>query len=182
MLLVSLVGMCSCIMVAPREGARPEKWACKMELEGVPNLHKVSDNLYRSAQPTAEGMGNLEKMGIKTVINLRYFSLDDALVEGTNLQMVRYRTLTWYPGKDNAVSFLKLMNENDQGPYLIHCYHGSDRTGAMCALYRMKLQGWSYEDAVDEMTHGGYGFHAIWKNLPHWLHEITGEEAVQGLP
>ena len=30
-----------------------------MTLAGVPNLHKVADGLYRSAQPTAEGMTNI---------------------------------------------------------------------------------------------------------------------------
>ncbi len=51
--------------------ARPEKWAVPMTCAGVPNLHKVSDELYRSAQPTAEGMTNLVALGIKTVVNLR---------------------------------------------------------------------------------------------------------------
>ena len=37
--------------------ARPEKWAVPMTCAGVPNLHKVSDKLYRSAQPTAEQVG-----------------------------------------------------------------------------------------------------------------------------
>ena len=41
------------------KAARPEKWAVPMTLAGVPNLHKVEDGLYRSAQPTAEGMTNL---------------------------------------------------------------------------------------------------------------------------
>ena len=47
------------------------KWAERIELPGLPNLHKVSDDLYRGAQPTAEGMRQLKKIGIKTVVNLR---------------------------------------------------------------------------------------------------------------
>ena len=43
--------------------ARPEKWAVPMTCAGVPNLHKVSDKLYRSAQPSAEGMTNLVALG-----------------------------------------------------------------------------------------------------------------------
>ena len=38
---------------------RPATWAVKMERAGLPNLHRVDANLYRSAQPTAEGMTNL---------------------------------------------------------------------------------------------------------------------------
>ena len=46
---------------AARADAAPrhEKWAVPMTCAGVLNLHKVSDKLYRSAQPTAEGMTNL---------------------------------------------------------------------------------------------------------------------------
>lgn len=53
--------------------ARNEKWAMPLTLEGVPNLHRLTDYLYRSEQPTAVGFRNLEKLGIRTVINLRYF-------------------------------------------------------------------------------------------------------------
>ena len=48
---------------------RPSARAVPIALNGVPNLHKVSDTLYRSAQPTVVGMQNLKKLGIKTIIN-----------------------------------------------------------------------------------------------------------------
>ena len=38
---------------------RPVAWAVPMERAGLPNLHRVDAKLYRSAQPTAEGMTNL---------------------------------------------------------------------------------------------------------------------------
>ncbi len=50
---------------------RPVQWAEPVEMEGVSNLHRISPTLYRSEQPTALGMKNLEKLGIRTVINLR---------------------------------------------------------------------------------------------------------------
>ena len=59
------------VIACVAKAARPGKWAVPMTLAGVPNLHKVSDGLYRSAQPTAEGMTNLVALGIKTVVNLR---------------------------------------------------------------------------------------------------------------
>lgn len=172
-LLFCMLGMCSCAVVPAREGKRPDEWAKGMEMEGVPNFYKVSDSLYRSSQPTAEGMRNLEKMGIKTVVNLRYFSSDDDRLAGTHMRAVRYPTLTWAPSEEHAAEFLQLMDDSSQGPFLIHCYHGSDRTGAMCALYRIKKQGWSYDAAVDEMRYGGYGFHKVWKNLPRWVYHAS---------
>jgi len=50
---------------------RPASWAVKIERAGVPNLHRVDAKLYRSTQPTAEGMTNLVALGVKTVVNLR---------------------------------------------------------------------------------------------------------------
>jgi len=52
------------------------KWAERIELPGLLNLHKVSDDLYRGAQPTAEGMKQLEKLGVKKVLNLRCLRSD----------------------------------------------------------------------------------------------------------
>ena len=36
--------------------APPGRWAQPVELHGVPNLHRVTKDLYRGAQPTAEGL------------------------------------------------------------------------------------------------------------------------------
>lgn len=46
-------------------------------------------------------------------------------------------------------------------PIIFHCHHGSDRTGAVCALYRIVFQNVSKEDAIREMIEGEYGFHRI---------------------
>ncbi len=58
---------------------RPTSWAQPVDLDGVPNLHKITANVYRGAQPSELGMTNLKQMGIETVINLRSFSSDRAM-------------------------------------------------------------------------------------------------------
>jgi len=40
---------------------RPSYWAQTIKMDGVPNLHQVSTNLYRSAQPSERGMQNLKQ-------------------------------------------------------------------------------------------------------------------------
>ena len=47
---------------------RPANWAQPRQVAGLPNLHKVSQDLYRCAQPTAEGFKNRSLLGIKTVV------------------------------------------------------------------------------------------------------------------
>src|SRR5258708_136028 len=39
--------------------------------EGILNFGKVSEHLYRGAQPDALGLKNLKKLGVKLIVNLR---------------------------------------------------------------------------------------------------------------
>jgi len=47
----------------------------------------------------------------------------------------------------------------------VHCERGADRTGMMCAMYRVVVCGWTKEAAIAEMEHGGFGFNPAWENL-----------------
>src|SRR5262245_13585074 len=56
----------------PATGAKRPTWAQPVALEGVPNLHLVDDDFFRSAQPDAKGFQNLATQhGLRTVISLR---------------------------------------------------------------------------------------------------------------
>ena len=154
---------------------RPAHWAQPMQLEGVPNLHRVSDTLYRGAQPSAEGMRNLEAMGIVTIVNLRSFHSDLGQIKGTGLAYERIYMKAWHPEEEDAVRFLQIVTHPKRTPVLVHCQHGADRTGAMCAIYRVAVQGWSKEEALKEMTVGGFGFHGIWQDLIQWIYTLDFE-------
>src|SRR5689334_9384351 len=39
--------------------------------EGIGNFGRISEHLYRGAQPDAEGMKSLKKLGVKLIVNLR---------------------------------------------------------------------------------------------------------------
>ncbi len=149
--------------------ARNPNWAIPLKIEGVPNLHKISDCLYRSAQPTEGGMKNLEALGVKKTINLRAFHSDKDHIEQTSLLDEELSVKSWHIEAQDVIKVLKIISKAEQGPFLIHCQHGADRTGLMCAMYRIVVQGWSKQDAIDEMRYGGYGYHAIWSNIPKWI-------------
>lgn len=171
LILLLLLALCGITLAS--ETNRPAAWAKPIELEGVPNLHKVSDTLYRSAQPTAIGMQNLKAMGIKTVINLRSFHSDRDELAGTDLSYEHLTMKAWHPEYKEAVRFLEIVTDPDNAPVLVHCQHGADRTGTMCAIYRITVQGWSKENAIKEMTGGGFNFHDIWINLPEWINNLN---------
>ena len=65
-------------------------------------------------------------------------------------------------------------NEQD-GPFLVHCQHGADRTGLLIASYRIVIQGWSKEAALEELRSGGYGYHSIWRNIPVFIEKMDVE-------
>lgn len=154
------------------EAPRNPEWARPIVLEGVPNLHKVDDNLYRSAQPTSDGMRNLEKLGIKTVINLREFHDDKDETDKTGLRRIDIPMLAWDVKDGSLVEALKQLKNKEQGPYLVHCMHGADRTGVVNAMYRIVYQQWDKEKALDEMRNGGYGFHEVWANIVKYINGV----------
>jgi protein tyrosine phosphatase (PTP) superfamily phosphohydrolase (DUF442 family) len=159
---------------APRAWARNPDWAQAVRLAGAPNLHRVTDDLYRGAQPTEEGFKNLERLGIKTVVNLRSLHADD--LRGTSLKGVRIRMEAWDPEFGQIVRVMNILSDPSGAPYFVHCQHGADRTGMAMAVYRMAVQDWSKDEAITEMTDGGYGFHPIWIEIPKFLRKLDVEK------
>ncbi len=51
------------------------------------------------------------------------------------------------PKQENLDQFFKIMDNKDNYPVLIHCYHGIGRAEMYSALYRIEYEGWSNEEA-----------------------------------
>ena len=118
----------------------------------------------------------LEKLGIKTVVNLRSSHSDNDELEGTELAYEHIKMTTWNVQKDDIIRFLRIVTDSNSSPVFVHCQYGADRTGTMCAIYRIAIEGWSKEEAVEEMTKGGYGFHSVWKNLVEYIRDLDTEK------
>ncbi len=175
---IAVISIFALVLVNTAYGAetsatnRPAHWAKPIQIKGAPNLHKVSDTLYRSAQPSTEGMRNLKAMGIETVVDLRSFHSDRDEIGDTGLAYEQIYVKAWHPEEEDAVRFLQIVTNPKHSPVIVHCQHGADRTGTMCVLYRVAVQGWSKEEALKEMTDGGFGFHGIWENLIQWINGL----------
>jgi len=155
---------------------RPDSWAQPVALSGAGNLHKVNDSLYRSEQPTETGMHHLaDSLGIRTVINLRAFHSDKPRIKGTRLALHELDINTWSIKDADVIRALRIVRWSHQGPYLVHCQHGADRTGTVNAVYRMVFQNWSREEAIREMTEGGYHFHSMWKNILAYMRKVDAD-------
>ena len=139
-------------------------WAVPVERPGCPNLHKVDENLYRGAQLTAEGFVQLKALGIKTVINLRSFHSNRDKIGETGLACEHIPVKAWHPEDKEVVRFLQIVTDPKRTPIFVHCHYGSNRTGIMVAIYRVIVCGWTKEEAIKEMTEGGFGFNSTGHN------------------
>lgn len=155
---------------------RPGHWAQPLDVEGVRNLHKVSDDLYRSAQPKAESLPGLADLGITTVLSVRFFHSGRRPTEDTDLIYERIAIAPWHPRKTEVVEFLQIATDPERTPVLLHCYKGADRSGMLAAMYRIVVQGWTKEAAIEEMKQGGYGFNSLWSNLIRWIRKADIDE------
>jgi protein tyrosine/serine phosphatase len=164
-LMVAAIALDACAQTPPVAPPRPVTWAQPRQLDGVANLYQITPMLYRSEQPTALGMKNLEKLGIRTVISLRHMNDDNDEVRGTSLRAEQVKIFTWNIKDQQVIDVMRILRNTQNGPFLIHCQHGSDRTGLMSAMYRVLEQDWSVDDALAELTGGGFGYHSIWTNV-----------------
>lgn len=161
---------------APATAIRPLNWAEPMMYTGVGNLHRITPSLYRSAQIAAADVPKLRALGIRKIVSLRSFHSDEDLLAGSGIVLERIRINTWNIRDEDMIAALRAIGNADiDGPVLIHCQHGADRTGLVSALYRVVYQGWTKQQAEDELLHGGYGFHPVWGNIKSYLENVDVE-------
>jgi hypothetical protein len=149
--------------------ARPAEWATAVPGTSVANLYRIEDGLYRAAQPTATGFTELSTLGVHSVLDVAGGAGDGAFVSGDEIRLFHVPMSAWGLHDDLVLRALRIMADPGNRPLLIHCQHGADRTGAMVALYRVVVQGWTKADAIREMNQGGYHHSFLWKNLDRYV-------------
>ncbi|MCJ7538335.1 MAG: dual specificity protein phosphatase family protein, partial [Desulfobacterales bacterium] len=152
-------------------------WAKSFQHDGLPNFFEVTPRLYRGSQPDPDGFIALAAMGIRTIVNLRAFHQDadeiqEAGLDKATFDLEQIPMFAWNIQTKDVVRFLKIAVDPRKQPVFVHCHYGADRTGAMIAAYRMVIQQWTADQAIAEMTGGGYGFHEIWWGLPEYLKSL----------
>ena len=128
-------------------------------------------NLYRGEQPTGEGFENLAKMGIQIDVDLRLSEQGAERKRVTSLGM-QYVSIAWWcptPKDEAFAKFLQLLRDNPNKKIFVHCRTGDDRVAMDIAAYRMVEQGWTAEQARQEMVADG----------ANWLHRAICAGTVQ---
>jgi len=137
---------------------------------GILNFAKVSDGVWRGGQPSAESFAKLKAMGVRTVVSLRTFEVDRRLLKGLGLKYLHISFKAGHPETEDVLEFLKTVEDPANRPVFVHCKWGTDRSGMMVAAYRIVLEGWSKEQALEEMR--AMGFNEGWDSLRDYIEEL----------
>jgi tyrosine-protein phosphatase SIW14 len=129
----------------------------KLEEKGVPNFGEVTPTLYRGGLLNTTGLKALAKMGISVVVDTH--ANDESEEKEARKLGMKYVAIPWHcpwPRDEVFAKFLKVVHENKGKRIFVHCRLGDDRTGMMVAAYRMAEEGWTADEAMNEMKMFGF--------------------------
>jgi protein tyrosine phosphatase (PTP) superfamily phosphohydrolase (DUF442 family) len=138
----------------------------KLRIAGIHNAGKINDVLYRGAQPREQGLPELKKLGITTIVDLRgedaeKIQWERLHAESFGMRFVNIPVSGWAPPTDEqVVQFLSLFRGDSPQKIFVHCRFGDDRTGVFVATYRMAFEKWTADQAMKEMYF--FGFNGFW--------------------
>ena len=156
----AVLGAVGCVEhTAPH--VRPAAWAAPVSNTSLANAYRVSDELFRSAQPAARDLGDLQALGIHSVLDLRAHHTDAPAFAQNGLTLLAEPMSAGEVTVAQLAAALRKFRAAPK-PVLVHCWRGSDRAGVFVAAYRLVFQGWTREAALDEFRHGGFGFSEMW--------------------
>ncbi|MEN1785635.1 MAG: dual specificity protein phosphatase family protein [Bacteroidota bacterium] len=133
-------------------------------------LYQLNDSVYRSEQPSSKGFRALETIGIKTALNFRRNKKDNRKAKGTAITLIHMPLKTSELTEQHLIEALAAIKKAEK-PILVHCWHGSDRTGAIMAAYRVVFENWTKSDAIQELRKPELGYHEKW--YPNVIDLIT---------
>ena len=146
---------------AARQSAAP--WphqyalAEKMAVFAIKDFGKVNEYLYRGAQPKEEGIAELKKLGIDTIVDLRgerhgLMEKERAHAESLGMRLVSIPGTGWTAPKDKQIAeFFAVVSAQPRRRIFVHCWFGGDRGGMFIAAYRIAFDGWTADEALHEM-------------------------------
>lgn len=114
--------------------------------------------LYRSRQPTKAEWHLLKKLyDIKTVIDLRHDEPNEPwsiiqreFCRDNDMELIRVPVSQTTISDEHFRQLMGIMTDPNYHPVLIHCEHGRFRTGIMVAAYRILIDGWTADQALEE--------------------------------
>src|SRR5690349_14951510 len=137
------LGVCCTHAQAPELTPSATRWtrAEKLRIAGVPNAGKVTEQLYRGAQPRISSLAQLKDIGITTIVDLRAENpamrvREKKEADSLGIRFVSIPVGGWSgPKNDEIAQFLSLFESNSKERVFVHCRYGEDRSGVFVAIY-----------------------------------------------
>lgn len=129
------------------------------------NFGCVTRNLYRSAQPDQQGILDLSRIGIATIIKVNNGGApeESAWCSNSSIKLVQLPMNTYGNTIESITAVIDRINSEMTVPTLVHCTHGRDRTGLVIAAWRLKYQKATLD--VVQQERAMYGVVGIYKLL-----------------
>jgi protein tyrosine phosphatase (PTP) superfamily phosphohydrolase (DUF442 family) len=168
-------------MVPATMSAAPKiNLAEKLSLDGLPNSAKISENLFRGAQPLQKGYPQLKNLGITVVVDLHNtgpeMKHERQIVEGLGMRYISMPASGISgPTDEQIAQFLKIVLANPNDKIFVHCKRGADRTGVAVAAFRITQQRWNIDQAYNEMLQ--FHFHTYLIPMSHHVKQFPQDFA-----
>jgi protein tyrosine/serine phosphatase len=153
------------------------------------NRHRVSDRLWRSAQPAPHQLAWFAKAGVRTVINLRggrehgSWQLQKEACERLGLDVVEFVVRSRAAPERETILTAKPFFDSLRYPALLHCKSGADRAGFVAALYLILHEGRTVDAALRQLS-PRYGHFRFAKTgiLDAFFERYRTEGEARGIP
>lgn len=132
----------------------------------IARFRQVDTGIFASGRPSEEGVKQLKAMGIKTIVNLERELFEEEpekvrkekkWAEELGVSYLRVAMHPFFkPMREEVDKALAVIADPENQPLFVHCDQGKDRTGLIIAAYRIRIKGWSPEEAYEEMKKNGF--------------------------
>lgn len=117
-------------------------------------FERESKYLYKGDPPSTKELKKLKEKGIKTLINVRTNPMPKLERKARRLGMHYFQVKTGAflsPGREEIDDFLEIVKNPNYRSFYVFCMGGRDRSGFYSAVYKVAVDGWTAEDAIDEL-------------------------------
>jgi len=147
----------------------------------IDNFGRVGPTYFRGAQPEGRDYGDLAALGVKTIINLTSDDAqanEEAMAGQAGLKYFQIAMTTHEPPTPAQLAeFLRIVNDPASQPVYVHCVGGRHRTGVMTAAYRITQDGWTSDQAFQEMKHYKFGADFLHPEFKKFVYGYTAQLA-----